>query len=216
MKFRVEQFVKIAGAASGEWLPSLAHSKEYSNSEADRIVNNSGPHLTYRAVAVDPPVYVGKGKGEEMKDLKAALSSSVKPDITHVRTPLLNYTARNCEYGNDKYERANYIRPTQPGLSNDFQRYRAYLRAAVSHAYKVLDSMERHQAMDPKLEDEAGMRTACYAVDMDPDTSGKVGPSKLSHIGGTCASLNMALEQAVTAGLLPEDPGTPWKTNGPK
>lgn len=146
----------------------------------------------------------------KLSDAKAALRRGVKPDITHVRTPLMNYVARNCEYGEDKYERSNFLRPTDNGKPA-FERYRAYLRAAVAHTIKVLDAMERHQAMDPKLEDVKGMKKAAFAIDTDPDTTGKVGPSLLSHIGGAAASLNMALAQAVDAGLLPEDPGTPWR-----
>ncbi len=162
------------------------------------------PHCHYELRVVE-----GAEKVESLKDMKAALGTNVKPDITHIRTPLLNYGARNCEYGNDKYERANYIRPTQGGLAADFNRYRGYLRAAMSHLVRNLDAMERHQALDPNLTDEVGMRAACFAVDNDP--SEKVGPSLLPNIGGTVASLNMALEQAVAAGLLPNDPGTPWK-----
>lgn len=163
------------------------------------------------------PFWLGASPSEwpKLADSKAALLSGDKPDITHVRTPLLNYVARNSEYGSDKYERANFIRKTE-SLAKDFERFRGYLRAAISHAIKTLDAMERHQANDPGLTNEVGMRNACYAQDTDPDKSGKVGPSHLPHIGGTCASLNMALEQAVTAGLLPEDPGQPWKVSNAK
>lgn len=144
-----------------------------------------------------------------MKDMKEALSSGRKPDITHVRTPLLNYVARACEYGSAKYERANYDRPVD-GDRAAFERLRAYLRACLSHTVQTLDAMERHQALDPQLEDSAGMKAACFAADTDPDTSGKVGPSGLPHLCGAAASLNMALEQAANAGLLPADPGQPW------
>ncbi len=147
---------------------------------------------------------------QTLKDMKSALNSGVKPDITHVRTPTLNYIARASEYGNAKgYERANYIRETA-GPADDFNRLRAYLRANVSHTIRCLDMMERHQANDPKLTNVEGMRAACFAPDTDvPDHP--VGPSMLPHLCGAVASLNMALEQAVNAGLLPEDPGQPWK-----
>ena len=166
-------------------------------------------HSKHRYLTQGWEYRINEGNPIKLNDMKAALNSGVKPDISHVRTPLLNYVARNCEYGNDKYERSNYIRSAGSRLADDFVRYRAYLRAAVSHAIRNLDAMERHQATDPTLSDEAGMKAACYAVDTDP--SEKVGPSMLPHIGGTVASLNMALEQAVTAGLLPNDPGQPWK-----
>lgn len=152
-----------------------------------------------------------------VKDMKEGLSSTRKADITHVRTPLMVYTSRNSDYGSFKYERGNYLRPVVPegytGVPTkaDFERYRAYLRAALSHLVQQLDSLETHLSTDPKLEDVGGMRDSAYAVDTDEDTSGKVGPSFLPHIGGTCASLNMALAQAVRCGLIPSDPGQPWR-----
>jgi hypothetical protein len=145
-------------------------------------------------------------------DLKEALNSGRKADITHIRGPFLVYGARACEYGNDKYERANYQRPAEGrGLRPDFERYRAYLRAAVSHLVAVLDSMEYHQAWDPELREEDYMRQAAYAADMDAKEGCAVGPSRLPHICGAIASLNMAVTQAVRYRLLPADPGQPWK-----
>ena len=144
-----------------------------------------------------------------LKDMKASLSSSEKADLTHVRTPLLTYCARNCEYGSSKYERSNFLRPAGTRLADDFNRLRAYLRAMLSHGFKTLDAMEQHQSTDPQLVDEDGMRRACYAE--DKDTDGKTPASGLPHIGGCASSLNMALTQAVNAGLLPADPGRPWE-----
>jgi hypothetical protein len=146
----------------------------------------------------------------ELGDLKAALGNSSKPDITHVRTPLMNYVARACEYGNDKYERANYMRKKE-SRRLDFERLRAYTRAAVSHLTKMLDSMELHQSTDPNLEDWEGMKAACFAPDTDETPGAKVGASGLPHLSHACASINMGVTQAVHADLLPVDPGTPWK-----
>ncbi len=148
------------------------------------------------------------------KDMKEALSSGRKPDTTHIRTPLKVYGSRACEYGDKtqdgKYERSNYLRPVG-GVKEDFLRFRAYLRAAVSHGEKILDSMELHQAMDPNLENEEGMKSAAYARDDDAAPGCPVGPSLLPHICGMIASVNMAVTQAVVYGLLPEDPGQPWR-----
>lgn len=144
-----------------------------------------------------------------VKDMKEALSSGRKPDITHIRTPLLVYGARACEYGSDRYERANYLRATD-GTKADFLRLRAYLGAALRHVSAVVDSMEAHQAGDPQLDDVEGMKRAAYAEDTDAPPSGKVGPSLLPHLCGAVASLNMAITQATAAGLLPADPGQPW------
>lgn len=144
-----------------------------------------------------------------VSDMKEGLTSARKADITHIRTPFMVYGARACEYGSAKYERANYLRPTLC-LREDFLRLRAYLRAAVSHIHQALDAMEAHQALDPRLEDEIGMRRAAYAEDFDEDTSGKAGPSGLPHLCGAVASLNMAITQATRAELIPADPGQPW------
>lgn len=151
-----------------------------------------------------------------LKDVKEALSSARKPDITHVRSAFMTYTARPCEYGSDKYERSNFMRPTGDGphempTAADFERLRTYLRAAMGHIASTLDSMERHQAQDPQLVDVTGMRLAAYAVDTDATPGAKVGPSLLPHIAPACSSLNMAITQAVDCGLLPADPGTPWR-----
>jgi hypothetical protein len=154
-----------------------------------------------------------------MKDLKEGLSSARKADLTQVRTPFLVYTARPCEYGNVKYERANYLRAASPVKTNgvesapmaaNFVRFRSYLRAALSHIQQTLDSMEMHQATDPHLLNEAGMMQAAYAVDTDVTPGAKVGASLLPHVAPACASLMMAVTQAAKSGLLPADPGTPW------
>lgn len=151
-----------------------------------------------------------------LKDVKEALSSARKPDLTHVRSAFATYTARPCEYGCDKYERANFMRPTGDGphsepTAEDFNRFRAYLRAAMGHIMATLDSMERHQSQDPQLADAAGMKAAAYAVDTDTKPGQKIGASLLPHVAPACASLNMAIQQAVDCGLLPADPGTPWR-----
>lgn len=153
-----------------------------------------------------------------MKDLKLGLKPGVKPDISHVRRPAMVYTARGCEYGNVKYERANYLRPADPDAANnvehiraEFVRHRAYLRAAVSHGMEILDAMELHQSTDPNLEDVEGMLAAVRTPDTDPTPDDcLVGPSYLPHHCGMGASFNMAVTQAVTHGLLESDPGVTW------
>lgn len=145
-----------------------------------------------------------------LADMKEARTSARKADLTHLRTPFLTYGARACEYGGEKYERANYLRPTA-SITDDFARLRTYLRAGVAHTLAVLDAMELHQATDPRLADVEGMKRAAFCPDTDEDVTGKVGPSGLPHLCGAVASLNMAITQATRAGLLPADPGQPWK-----
>lgn len=144
-----------------------------------------------------------------MKDQKESLTSpGRKPDTTHFRLAPRVYAARACEYGDHKYERANYLRPAGE-MRDEFLRHRNYLRAAIDHASRVLDAMEFHQALDPNLKDTGGMIAAIRTPDLDtPDVS--IRPSGLPHHCGAIASLMMAITQAVHFGLLPSDPGQPW------
>ena len=144
-----------------------------------------------------------------MKDLKEALGSARKADITHVRSGIKRYIARACSYGSAKYERANFLRPAGDTRA-DFERLRAYLRAASSHIDATLDAMELHLANDPQLVDVEGMRRAAYAEDTDAKPGCPVGASGLPHVAHAAASLMMAIEQATVYGLLPTDPGEPW------
>lgn len=144
-----------------------------------------------------------------MKDMKESLTSGRKADTTHARKSLRVYVARACEYGSAKYERANYVRPAG-GTKENFERLRKYLRATVDHIEDTLTSMERHQADDPNLMDEEGMKRAAYAEDTDAKPGCPVGASGLPHLAHAAASLMMAIEQATHYGLLPADPGQPW------
>jgi hypothetical protein len=143
------------------------------------------------------------------KNMKEALSSTRKADTTHVRSGIRRYIARACEYGAAKYERSNYLRPIGDGTPREnFERLRTYLRAAQDHIGDMLDAMETHQAGDPELVDVEGMQRAAYAE--DTDRKGEYPASGLPHIAHGCASLQMAIEQAIRCGLLPADPGQPW------
>ncbi len=152
-----------------------------------------------------------------MKDLKEGLSSSRKVDVTHVRSAIKRYIARACEWGSVRYERSNFLRRAADSLQEpastraNFERLRGYLRAASSHIDATLDSMEAHQAIDPKLENAAGMKRAAYAEDTDAQPGCPHGHSGLPHLAGASASLMMAIEQATVYGLLPADPGRPWE-----
>jgi hypothetical protein len=147
-----------------------------------------------------------------MKDMKESLNSTRKPDITHCRRSIMVYIARAAEYGVAKgYGRANYLRATEdehhPG-PGDWERFRAYLRAALSHLQATLDEMEHHQADDLHLTDIEGMLESAYAA--DEDATPEFPASGLPHVAHLAASVMMAIEQAVAFGLLPEDPGQPW------
>ena len=146
-----------------------------------------------------------------MKDLKASLGNGIKPPISHVRGPMKTYIARGCDYGTAKYMvRANFLRPAGvPGIRGAFIRLGEYIESVDRHVTAFQDAMERHLSLDPELSDVEGMKTAAYAADDSPGND-KVGPSLLPHLAHAAAALNMAITQAVYAGLLPEDPGQPW------
>lgn len=151
-----------------------------------------------------------------LQDIKANLGSSKKPDLTHVRYGFQVYTARAAMYGDRKYCRANFIRPTSGAVHTtptaaDFNRFTEYLRANISHVQQLVDAMEHHRAGDPDLVDVEGMKRAAYAADTDPGNE-KVGPSFLPHIALACASLMISITQAIDCGLLPRDPGATWET----
>ena len=129
----------------------------------------------------------------------------------------MTYVARASAYGSAKYERSNFLRAVSDAgpARADFERYRAYLRATLSHIVENLDAMEEHQANDPHLADIEGMLRAAFAADTDATPGAPVGASGLPHIAHAAASLNMALAQAVNSGLLPRDPGQPWHASVP-
>ena len=131
-----------------------------------------------------------------LKDMKEGLSSSRKADTTHIRRSFQIYTCRPCEYGADKYERANFMRPAAPvdvdmdvQMRAAFERLRKYLRATRDHIDECLESMERHQSQDPKLVDVEGMKQAAYAMDTDVTPGSKIGASLLPHVAPACSSL---------------------------
>jgi hypothetical protein len=152
-----------------------------------------------------------------LKDVKEGTTTGRKPDTTHVRSSFLVYSSRPGEYGCDKYvDRANYLRPTGEAAHTtptkaDVARLRNYVRASMDHARKMLDAIEHHEALDPEFKDIDGLRRATYAADTDTTPGNAIGPSLLPHIAPACTSLMMAIEQAIGCGLLPEDPGQPWK-----
>lgn len=149
-------------------------------------------------------------KGYRRRNLKEALSSGRKPDITHVRSSLMVYAARACEYGSAKYDRANYMRAVD-GPAADFKRCRGYAASLLRHVVGMLDTMERHQSVDPNLEDVEGMRRAVYSPDPDETPGAPVGASMLPHVAHAAAALMMLIEQATASELLPADPGQPWR-----
>lgn len=114
------------------------------------------------------------------------------------------YDARNRQYGNWKYEFGNYLREPAKGIT-DVERLLENLHAARRHLSKTIQSIIRFLGKGRRA--ESSLQSACYAADFDGNK-----PSGLPHIAAARTDISMAIQQAVDAGLLPEDPGTPWLT----
>lgn len=145
-----------------------------------------------------------------LSDIKEALGSRVKPDTTHVRRGFKIYCARASEYGDDKYERANYL-CRSASLREGFEKFREYIRATIDHLDKTLEAMEYHQAEDPELRDQDGMKLAARHPDLED--SPRFRASRLPHIAHACASLMMGVEKGIRDGLIEKDPGRPWDSD---
>lgn len=105
-----------------------------------------------------------------------------KPDLSQVRAPLLNYVARAMECGDGMpgRDRGDWLLPV--AADEDPARLRRQLAAVMRHLSSALDALERGD---------------CEALD---------GDSGLPHLAHAAARLQMAIVQAVDAGLLYHDP----------
>lgn len=133
-----------------------------------------------------------------MSDMKQGMGR--KAPLAQVPPALLNYSARAHQYGADKYELGNYLREPPKGMT-DMDRLLEYISATQRHLAAWADSIIRHLGGGKNRATD--LDTACYAHDYE---------SRLPHAAHAAASLGMALQQAVDAGLMPLDPGTPWRT----
>jgi hypothetical protein len=131
------------------------------------------------------------------KDLKAGVGGR-KPQLSHMPAAALAWAARAFQYGSSKYARGNYRRPTVDKLA-DFDRLQAYIDASLRHIFAVTTEMEWMRGCTelsgPQL-----------LIGGWPDSE-----SRLPHLAHALCSLMMAIQQGVDAGILVEDPGTPWE-----
>lgn len=137
-------------------------------------------------------------------DMKHGLTSD-RPRLTITPRTAQVYTTRALEYGADKYRRGNYHAPPPPHVS-EVERLLGYLDAAIRHASEVADRINRAIGAggDPEL-----LRAACAAA--DDVASGNFPASGLPHLAHALASLSIGVTCAADAGLLPTDPGQPWR-----
>lgn len=132
------------------------------------------------------------------KDLKAGVGGK-KPQLSHMPLGALTWAARAFQYGSSKYARGNYRRATVDKLA-DFDRLEAYIDATLRHIFAVTTEMEWTRGCT----DVEGVQLMAGAW---PDVE-----SRLPHLCHALCSLMMAIQQGIDAGILPEDPGTPWET----
>jgi hypothetical protein len=133
--------------------------------------------------------------------MKAGLTSS-RPKLSILPRTGLIYGCRAIEYGADKYARGNYHGAPPAGVS-EAQRLLGYVDAALRHLSKTSDALNRALGTGGDL--------ALAAATRDMDASGGFPASELPDLAHALASLLIGVSCAVDGGLLPEDPGQPWK-----
>jgi hypothetical protein len=128
-------------------------------------------------------------------DMKAGVRG-VKAPLYQLPLAPLVWASRAFQYGATKYADGNYLR--SPAAGTDEERLLDYLSAAARHLFAWVTEIQRMRGGAPTARNR---QEALYA----PDESG------LPHGAHLLASLLMAVQQAVEAGLLPEDPGVTWE-----
>lgn len=131
-------------------------------------------------------------------DMKAGLING-KPQLSQFPLAAMIYATRAFEYGNSKYERGNYLRPTVDTLA-DFDRLLAYIDAGLRHLTKVTLEMNRVRGCTEMS--KVDLMAGAICTDLE---------SGLPHLCGAITSIAMGIQQAVDAGLIPADPGRPWE-----
>lgn len=136
----------------------------------------------------------------DMKILRNLRES--RPELSILQYNGMVYSSRATEYGADKYARGNYF-GAPPANVDPVNRFAEYLSAAMRHLGKIA------QAINIAKGTGGDARAAC--ADLDTEASGGFPPSMLPHIAHAIAGLMIAVECGINDGLLPADPGQPWK-----
>jgi hypothetical protein len=110
--------------------------------------------------------------------------------------------SRAMEYGADKYARGNYHGALPQGV-DPVNSYLEYLDAAMRHIGKIAHAVNVAKGAG------GDQKKACAAP--DDEASGGFPASNLPHTDHAIASLLIAVELGAAHGLLPVDPGQPWK-----
>lgn len=134
-------------------------------------------------------------------DMKQGLTGS-RPRMSILPRAALVHEIRAIEYGADKYARGNYHGPAPAGVSPE-DRLLGYIDATMRHLTRVADAINRAKGTG------GDVRAACCT--RDEDGGGKFPASSLPDLSHALASMAIGVSCAVDDGLLPEDPGQPWK-----
>lgn len=143
-----------------------------------------------------------RGEKRRVGDMKQGLTGS-RPKLSIVPRAAMIYITRPLEYGADKYARGNYHGPAPVGVT-PVDRLLGYLDAAQRHITRVTESINRAMGTG------GDMAAACSTV--DDDGGGKFPASDLPDLSHAMASLAIGVSCAIEDGLMPADPGQPWKT----
>jgi Domain of unknown function (DUF5664) len=147
---------------------------------------------------------------EKPADLKAARNQrDAKTGTDRPKLSILPYNgmvhgANAVTYGAAKYARGNYFGPP-PAAVEPVDRFLEYLDAAMRHIGKIAHAINIAKGTG------GDQRAACALP--DDEASGGFPASNLPHIAHAIAGLMIAVECGVNDGLLPADPGQPWKSD---
>lgn len=130
--------------------------------------------------------------------------SAARPMLSILPRNGMIHGSRATEYGAEKYARGNYFGAAPAGV-DPVERFLNYLDAAMRHVTHVAHAINVAKGTG------GDQRAACAVP--DTDASGGFPPSMLPHLSHAIAGLLIAVECAVTDGLVPADPGQPWKNH---
>lgn len=144
-----------------------------------------------------------------MTDMKAQRDAGERATCARPQLSLIDYDAQVSEvrakaYGADKYRRANYHGDLPAGV-DPVDQFLGYVDAAMRHLGKVAKAVAHAKGTG------GDVRAACAAV--DDEAAGDFPASMLPHVAHAQASLAILVTCAVGNGLLPADPGEPWKAS---
>jgi hypothetical protein len=137
----------------------------------------------------------------QVGDMKHGLTSS-RPKLSILGRRSMIHQSRGNGYGADKYARGNYHGPAPEGVTPE-ARVMGYVDAAMRHLTAISDAYNHAVGT-------GGDARAAIALP-DLESSGGFPASGLPHLSHVLAGIGIAIECAVDDGLLPEDPGEPWK-----